>query len=68
MDEVVSTLIGRATGRVPGGPRDWSVALLLILVYDLIVRVDGTIVAAMSVLKGAGVERIGLVTEPEQYQ
>ena len=28
----------------------------------------GTIVAAMSVLKGAGVERIGLVTEPEQYQ
>jgi biopolymer transport protein TolR len=28
----------------------------------------GTIVAAMSVLKGAGVERIGLVTDPEQYQ
>lgn len=25
----------------------------------------GTVVAAMSVLKGAGVERIGLVTEPE---
>ena len=28
----------------------------------------GTIVAAMSVLKGAGVERIGLVTEPDLGQ
>lgn len=28
----------------------------------------GTIVAVMSVLKGAGVERIGLVTEPELEQ
>jgi biopolymer transport protein TolR len=25
----------------------------------------GTIIAAMSILKGAGVERIGLVTEPD---
>jgi biopolymer transport protein TolR len=28
----------------------------------------GTVVAAMSVLKGAGVERIGLVTEPDLEQ